>query len=319
MTTEVVAVQGEDQWAAALARIPAMISEFAAVRDVPGLVRLHDQIAALERYAEQHSIEADAARQMVIHRLSTERAVGAILVDLERGKGNQYTVEPDTVSGSTSPYRQALAQARLEERVAQRWQVESKLSEAGFREWATSVQEPTSAALRAAVNGAHVGQNSGEFEWYTPEPYIAAAREVMGGIDLDPASTARANEIVKAERFYTIDDDGLRREWAGRVWMNPPYSQPDVGHFCERLTASYLGGLVTEACALTNNATDTAWFATLASAAAAVCFTTGRVRFWSPGKAAAAPLQGQAVTYFGPNADVFAASFARFGWIATIR
>ena len=41
----------------------------------------------------------------------------------------------------------------------------------------------------------HVGHASGEYEWYTPPEYIDAARDVLGAIDLDPASTDAGDAV----------------------------------------------------------------------------------------------------------------------------
>jgi phage N-6-adenine-methyltransferase len=166
--------------------------------------------------------------------------------------------------------------------------------------------------------GAHVGHNSGNNEWYTPGKYIEAARRAMGTIDLDPASSAEANKVVNAAEFFTVEDDGLAREWSGNVWMNPPYAQPLIAQFCARLAEHVESGAVVSAVVLTNNATETGWWQRLASCASAVCLPAGRVKFWAPGKATAAPLQGQSLIYFGSNVEGFRDEFKSFGIICSI-
>jgi len=161
----------------------------------------------------------------------------------------------------------------------------------------------------------HVANNSGNNEWYTPPEFTAAAHRVMGGIDLDPASSEVANRTVNATAYFTADDDGLTRPWAGRVFLNPPYSGDLVGRFAAK-ALDELHGDVTEAIILVNNATETAWFQTLAERAQSICFPKGRIRYLdATGQPKQSPLQGQAFFYFGPNSDEFGAVFSEFGVI----
>lgn len=166
----------------------------------------------------------------------------------------------------------------------------------------------------AMIKSTHVSHNSGQNEWYTPSHYIDAAREVMGGIDLDPASNDVSNAWIQASTFYTKDDNGLAKDWRGRVWMNPPYAQPLIQQFCEKVVASYVDGSVPEAIVLVNNATETRSFQFMAIECSAICFPKGRIRYLDEsGKPANTPLQGQAFLYFGDRPERFADVFQKFG------
>jgi len=164
----------------------------------------------------------------------------------------------------------------------------------------------------------HVSYNSGNNEWYTPEQYILAAKEVMGEIDLDPASSEFANQVVGAKQIYTVDDDGLAKEWAGKVWLNPPYAGELVSLFCNKIAEHYNNGDVTEAIILVNNATETGWFGTLIEPASSVVFLKGRVRYYTVDGTKNTPLQGQAVVYMGKSPDKFLQCFSRLGWGAML-
>ena len=161
----------------------------------------------------------------------------------------------------------------------------------------------------------HVAQNSGENEWYTPAQFIESARLVMGSIDTDPASSPIANATVKAARFFTKDEDGLKQKWEGNVWMNPPYAQPLMSQFAEAISEKFEICEIQQAIILVNNATETQWFQRMASVASAVCFPKSRVKFLDPNGKPGAPLQGQAIIYMGDNRRVFRDEFRKYGAI----
>jgi Predicted transcriptional regulators len=168
--------------------------------------------------------------------------------------------------------------------------------------------------LTSTKSNPHVASNSGNNEWYTPSEYIEAAREVMGAIDLDPASCAFANKVVQASNYYTSEDDGLAKDWRGRIWMNPPYSGNLVSRFVTKLTEQVACGNTTDAVVLVNNATETAWFNALIKSSTAVVFLKSRVRFYTLDGTRNTPLQGQAIVYFGNNEKDFIRVYRQFGW-----
>lgn len=61
----------------------------------------------------------------------------------------------------------------------------------------------------------------------TPPEFIEVVRSVLGDIDLDPASDEAANANIKATNIFRKEDDGLKHDWAGRVFLNPPGGRLD--------------------------------------------------------------------------------------------
>ena len=69
-------------------------------------------------------------------------------------------------------------------------------------------------------------------EYYTPKEII----EALGRFDLDPATPVNPRWRT-ADVMYTKEDDGLSKEWFGRVFLNPPYSRPLIEQFMQKMAA----------------------------------------------------------------------------------
>lgn len=165
----------------------------------------------------------------------------------------------------------------------------------------------------------HVTHNTGENEWYTPAPFIEAARKVLENIDLDPASSELANKTVQATRYFTKEMNGLELPWSGTIWLNPPYAGDLIGLFAAKMRNEWRAHNISAAIVLVNNATETGWFADFIACASAIVFPQSRIKFIDiEGNATGAPLQGQAFIYIGSSPDLFIREFIPFGWSANI-
>jgi hypothetical protein len=151
-------------------------------------------------------------------------------------------------------------------------------------------------------------------EWYTPARYVTAIKEVFDGrIELDPASCATANEVVRAERYYSITEDGLSQPWhSASLFLNSPYGsiggRSQAGVWAHRLISEFKSGNVREAVLLVNASTSEAWFQPLYNYP--ICFTNRRISFYGENGKGSAPTKGSAFIYFGENADRFASVFS---------
>lgn len=129
-------------------------------------------------------------------------------------------------------------------------------------------------------------------EWYTPPELIRN----LGIFDLDPCTSDVAHHFNQsAKNYYTKEDDGLTREWFGRVWLNPPYSQPLISKFVKKM-AEHNNGI-----ALLYNRCDNKMFQDIIFPLAdSVSFIENRIKFYRPdGSIGGNPGCGSVLIAFG--------------------
>lgn len=281
------------------------MQEVKKIMDVAGAAKIYAKRQQLGEEAVQHarSIELEAMRRLGELLAETPKNTGA--------KGIGPIAVPNMNRNDLIP---TLSDLGVDKKISSLSQQLARMPKKEFEQVRDGV-----VSMSEALKIAHVSHNSGENEWYTPVAYIEAARAVMGGIDTDPASCAQANATVKADKYYDSKADGLTKKWHGRVFMNPPYAQPLIANFARAVAAKFSSKEITEAIVLVNNATETEWFNEMIKHASAICFPNGRIRFVNKeGKPGGAPLQGQAVLYFGSKIEKFISEFKSFGWIGRI-
>ncbi len=129
-------------------------------------------------------------------------------------------------------------------------------------------------------------------EWYTPLEFIQA----LGEFDLDPC--APVSPLWQTARvMYNKNDNGLAKEWLGRVWLNPPYSQPLLKQFVQRM-ADHNNGIAL----LYNRCGNTMFHDIIFPTATAMKFLRRRIRFYRPdGTQGGCPGSGSVLIAWGED------------------
>lgn len=133
-------------------------------------------------------------------------------------------------------------------------------------------------------------------EWYTPKEIIDA----LGEFDLDPCAPIEPLWPT-AKLMYNKNIDGLKQDWSGRVWLNPPYSRPLIEQFVKKL-ATHGNGI-----ALLFNRCDSKMFQDIIfEKATAMKFLRSRIKFFRPdGTQGGSPGCGSILIAFGKeNAEI---------------
>lgn len=107
-------------------------------------------------------------------------------------------------------------------------------------------------------------------EWLTPPELV----KMLGEFDLDPCTPIHP-PFTHAKVNYTINDNGLKKEWFGRVYLNPPYGK-GMELWIEKLKLHNNG------IALIFARTETkCFFNHIWDYADAVLFVKGRIKFYN--------------------------------------
>lgn len=120
--------------------------------------------------------------------------------------------------------------------------------------------------------GGHQKTEGATDVWLTPQWIL----KPLGSFDLDPCS-AVDQPWRTARTQWTVEDDGLSKNWKGRVWLNPPYGQ-QTKHWLEKMAKHRNGIALVFARTETKMFFDHVWYD-----ADALLFLKGRIRFCHAG------------------------------------
>lgn len=105
--------------------------------------------------------------------------------------------------------------------------------------------------------------------WATPQDFFDKLnKEFRFTVDV-----CAVRENAKCARFFSPEVDGLKQEWTGIAWCNPPYGR-EIGKWVKKACESSCTTV-----ALLPARTDTKWFHEYILGKAEIRFVRGRLKF----------------------------------------
>jgi len=113
-------------------------------------------------------------------------------------------------------------------------------------------------------------------DWGTPWWLIRRCEEhIEASFTLDVCATA---DNAKCERFFSPEDDGLKQDWSGNCWCNPPYGRNIIDHWTRKAAIEVSRGA--RVVMLLPARTDTIWWHDdVVPSASTILFLKGRIHF----------------------------------------
>lgn len=116
--------------------------------------------------------------------------------------------------------------------------------------------------------------SSASCDWETPPDFFTELNKEFH-FTLD-ACASQYN--CKVTNYYSLEDNGLMREWNGVVWCNPPYGDETV-NWCRKALCSVKLQQANIIVMLLPARTDNHWFHTYILPYAEIRFIQGRLKF----------------------------------------
>ena len=134
------------------------------------------------------------------------------------------------------------------------------------------LQAPNRRGRRPMTLGSHQRAVGRSQVHITPHRFI----QILGPFDTDPCAADPPRPWDCALRNIVEAENGLAQRWAGRVWLNPPFDQYEVGDWIGCLAAHGYGT------ALLHARCETRWFRAVWEHASAILFLARRIKFCRP-------------------------------------